>query len=215
MRVYNGDMEEHVQTIREWLGSGSINLFGRPFCGKDTQGERLAEALQAPLIGGGDILRSHHDPAQIEKVMAEGGLIPSDFYFELVLPYLSQEQFRGKPLVLDAVGRSSGEEPTIVRAAEQSGHPIKAVIALHITEVEVWKRFDSAMKNDDRGPRPDDDRDVLKNRLAKYQEKTLPVIEFYREKGLLIEVDGTGHRDDVTEALILQLYKFATRSAER
>lgn len=197
--------------ILNWLGSGSINIFGRPFSGKDTQGRELAELFDGELIGGGDILRSHDDPAKIEQVMAAGGIVPSDFYLNMVLPYLSRPELRDKPLILSAVGRSHGEEPDTMKAAAESGHPIQAVIMLQLSEEEVWRRFEAAKVIQDREARADDKREVLANRLKKFQERTLPVIEFYRDKGLLIEVDGTRSREEVTTEILQRLAERATR----
>lgn len=199
-----------IDGIAQWLGTGSINLFGRPFSGKDTQGRILADALQAPLIGGGDILRSHRDPARIEQIMAQGGLIPSDYFFDMVLPYLSRAETKDKPLVLDALGRSSGEEETIMRATEQSGHPIRVVILLDITEEEVWRRFEASAHDHDRGSRQDDIAEVLKARLVKFRQKTEPVIDFYRQKGLLVSIDAAAPRETVAETILAALYAQAT-----
>ncbi len=198
-------MSEQIKIISGWLQAGSINIFGRPFSGKDTQGQILADLFQAPLIGGGDILRSHHDPAKIEQILASGGIVPSDFYLNMVLPYLSRPNFKDKPLVLSAVGRSHGEEETIMKAAADSGHPIKAVIVLQLSEEEVWRRFEESRLEHDRGNRSDDHHNVLKTRLQKFQDKTVPVIEFYRHKKLLIEVDGEKGREEVTSKILEEL----------
>lgn len=202
-------MNTQTEAVAAWLGAGSINIFGRPFAGKDTQGKVLADLFQGVLIGGGDILRSHHDPKQIEDILAAGGIVPSDFYLQMVLPYLSQDSLKGKPLILSAVGRSHGEEDIIMKATEDSGHPLKAAIVLTLSEDDVWRRFDASQAAHDRGDRTDDHRDVLKNRLKKFEEKTLPVIEYYRQKGLLIEVDGTLEAEQVTAEIISELAKRA------
>jgi adenylate kinase len=198
-------MTDQIKVILRWLGSGSVNLFGCPFSGKDTQGRIIADIFNGVLIAGGDILRSHRDPKEIEQILARGGIIPSKFYLNLLLPYLSRPEFEGRPLILSAVGRSHGEEPTIMEAANSSGHPIKAVVLLHLSEEEVWRRFEKAVSQRDRGNRTDDRREILKTRLKKYQEKTLPVIEFYRDKGLLIEVDGAPSRKEVTSEILQSL----------
>lgn len=203
-------MEDKIQTISKWLGTGSINIFGRPFAGKDTQGRMLADLFGGQLIGGGDILRNHHDPEKIEKIMATGGIIPSDYYENMVVPYFSKPEFKDKPLILSAVGRSHGEEPVIMRAADGSGHPIKVVIHLVLSEDEVWRRFEAALLDQDRGHRADDHRSVLKTRLNKYQDKTVAVLDFYREKGLLIELDGTLSREAVEAEIIDRLAERAS-----
>jgi adenylate kinase len=148
----------------------------------------------------------------VEKVLAAGGIVPHEFFLNLMLPYFSQEKLRNKPLILSAVGRAKGEEATILHATERSGHPLKAVIVLELDESVVWKRFDIAMLDRDRGDRSDDHREVLRNRLAKYREKTIPVIEYYRGKGLLIEVDGSLSREDVTSEILDNLYGLSVDS---
>lgn len=191
--------------IKNWLGAGSINIFGRPFCGKDTQGRKLAELFGGALVGGGDILRSHPDPARVEQVMKEGGIVPSDFYLQMVLPYFSRPEFAGKPLILSAVGRAHGEEEQIMQACVGSGHPLKAVVLLDISENDVWRRFEAAKSLDDRGTRADDDRSALQTRLQKFAERTMPVLNYYRQKSMLIEVDGTLSREEVTSEILKHL----------
>jgi adenylate kinase len=198
-------MDTQTQTIANWLGTGSINFFGRPFAGKDTQGSKLADLFGGVLIAGGDILRHYPDQAELEQVLAAGGIIPTDLYLKIVLPYLSLPDFQQKPLMLSSVGRLQGEETTIMAATTSSGHPIKAVVLLQLTEDQVWQRFDESMANHDRGERTDDHRQVLANRLNKFRDKTMPVIEFYRRQGLLIEIDGTLAREAVTSEIIKSL----------
>jgi adenylate kinase len=203
-----------IKHISDWLGSGSINFFGHPFAGKDTQGEILANLFNGEIVAGGDILRHYHDQDKIKELMSTGDLFPTDFYLQIVLPFLSQERLRGKPLMLSSVGRLQGEEQIIMQATAESGHPIKAVVLLHLTEEEVWRRFEEAQVQNDRGERADDNREVLKTRLIKFQEKTMPVVDYYRELGLLIEVDGTLSREDVTKEIIISLEKYALKFQE-
>ncbi len=195
-----------IQMIAEWLGSGSINIFGSPFAGKDTQGRRLAELLKAPLIGGGDILRNNPGvPEHVRQIIAKGKLAPSDDYLRIITPYLSNQKFSGQPLILSAVGRWHGEEQLVLRAAKAAGHPIKAVILLYLNEDEVRRRWTIAQSKQDRGGRSDDDIGVLDVRLKEFSKKTSPVIDFYRRRGLLIELDGSATPNKVTEEILNQL----------
>jgi adenylate kinase len=202
-------MEEKIKTIKTWLGTGSINIFGRPFAGKDTQGEKLASYFSGELMAGGDMLRSYHDQAKIKELMSTGDLFPTDFYLDIVLPYLSRKEITNKPLILSSIGRMKGEESTILEATEKSGHPIKAVVVLVLSEEEVMRRFEATRNLGDRGVREDDNHDALENRLVKYREQTQPVIDVYREKNLLIEVDGTLPREKVTLEILNKLYEKA------
>lgn len=205
-------MQDQIQKIIAWLGTGSINIFGLPFCGKDTQGRKLADLFGGVLISGGDILRSHHDQAKIDQIMSAGELIPSDLFADITLPYLSRLDFKNKPLILSSIGRLEGEETIIFEAARSSGHPTKAVIFLTIPEESVWQRFETAKALHDRGERHDDTREALKTRLHEFETKTRPVIEFYRSKNLLLEIDGTPNREQVTGDILTSLERFASRS---
>ena len=200
-----------ISLIKEWLGSGTVNVFGLPFSGKDTQCEILAESLGATVASSGAIFREQQDNVELQQIMATGALIPSDMFFDIMLPFFNKPELAGKPLVLSSVGRMKGEEGPIVRATDESNHPIKAVIVLAIPEDVVWERHRAALNLNDRGARPDDaNDDILRNRIAKFNSQTVPVIEFYRKKGILIEVDGTKDRETVTQEIFSALKARAT-----
>ncbi len=202
---------QQLATIAQWLGTGSINLFGRPFAGKDSQGRFLTEILSGNLLGGGDILRGSAMPDDIKLAMRSGNLIPSKDYVDIVLPYLSQEKLRDKPLILSSVGRWHGEEQGVIDALESSRHPLKSVIYLKLEEKEVMNRWRAHKFRDDRSGRHDDSEEILTIRFKEFRDKTLPVIDFYRRIGLLIEVDGTKSREEVAKIILDELYNQATK----
>lgn len=206
-------MEDNISGLRlisSWLETGSLNLFGLPFAGKDTQGKLLANAFDGVLISGGDILRHDHGNQRIQEIMAAGGIIPSELFEEIVIPYLSRPELSGHPLILSEVGRVHGEAEVTLNATQQTGHETKAVIFLNMDETEVWSRFEASQQTHDRGERADDNRAVLQNRLDRFREKVLPVIDFYREKGLLIEVDGSRKPHEVSGQILRELYAKAS-----
>ena len=199
-----------MDDIKNWLQTGSINLFGLPFAGKDTQGKVLAESFKGVLISGGDILRHDHGNKKVQEIMATGGIIPSELFEEIVIPFLSRPELEGHPLILSEVGRVHGEAEITLKATEQTGHQTKAVIFLTMSEDEVWKRFIVSQETHDRGTRADDNRAVLQNRLDRFREKVLPVINYYRDLQLLIEIDGSQSKEQVTSDIIESLKDFAT-----
>lgn len=205
--------QEQLHAIAAWLGSGSINIFGRPFAGKDTQGRYLARTFHGVLMGGGEILRSGTVPDHVQKHLKAGRLIPSEDYVAIVLPHLSQPAFEGKPLILSSVGRWHGEEAGVLRATEAAGHPLKAVIYLNLSEDTVRERWRGLKHHDDRGNRYDDTADILEIRLAEFRTKTLPVIDYYREAGLLIEVEGTATPEVVGTAILEKLAEHAQQTS--
>lgn len=209
---YTFVMNSEIQIIKKWLNTGSINIFGLPFSGKDTQGKVLAEMLEAELIGGGMILRGDNMPSVVTELMQTGQLFPTDIYFSLVLPYLSKDEFKEKPLVLNSIGRRYGEEDAVIQAANDSNHPIKAVIYLKLDEAIAAERLKISKNINDRGDRLDDRENLLDVRLSEFKEKTLPVIESYRELGVLIEIDGTKSKEEITRSIVDELFKLASRA---
>ena len=199
-----------IAVIREWLGTGSINIFGRPFAGKDTHGRELVALFDAALLGGGDILRNSVIPDHVKEIMRAGKLAPTEDYIAIVLPYLSRDEFKQKPLILSSVGRWHGEEEGVLQATEEANHPVKAVIYLDIDEDAVRARWQSKNHVGERGERHDDTEEILEIRLAEYREKTLPVIDFYRKTDLLIDIDSTKDKRTVLEDILNALYEKAT-----
>ncbi len=199
--------DEKLALVKSWLGTGSINIFGRPFAGKDVQGEILAELLDGNMLGGGEILRGNVVPEHIKECLRVGKLIPSEDYVNIVLPYLSQSKLVGKPLILSSVGRWHGEEMGVIKAIKESGHPLKSVIYLNISDDDSYTRWLKLADINDRHGRRDDTEEILRTRFAEFQEKTMPVIDFYRKLELLIEIDGSGTREQVTNSIINSISK--------
>lgn len=188
-----------------------MNLFGLPMSGKDTQAKVLAELLNAPVIGGGDIIRNSQDEA-LKSHVGRGVLAPTEVYLAMILPYFAKPEFDNKALVLSIVGRWSGEEVSVVKALKASKHDLKAVVYLKVSEDEVIRRWEAHKAIGDRGDRADDTREALDVRLEEFRTKTLPVIEYYREAGLLIEIEGNQSHDDVTKDILEALLSRASAS---
>lgn len=196
---------DDISTIAKWLGTGSVNIFGRPFAGKDTQGNILADMFNAPLLGGGEILRNSVLPPRVKEAVKKGLLIPTDEYVAIVLPYLSQKKFQSKPLILSSVGRWNGEEASVMQATEQSGHLMKAVFYLDVSEKVVrerWHKSQEEKSRGSRGDRNDDAAGVLDVRLQEFHEKTLPVIDYYEQAGLLCRIDAEQPSAEVTAEVL-------------
>lgn len=206
-------MEEKIATIKNWLGTGSINIFGLPMSGKDTQGIKLAEALGAKFLSSGMIIRAMEQETR-KKLSDKGALIPTNLFYEWVLPYFERRDLFDYPLVLSSIGRWYGEENQVMSVAEGAGHEIKAAIILNISEADVEQRFEEAKVLNDRGERADDkDLKIFKTRLEEFREKTMPVLQHYNALGLLIEVSGNQTREAVFEEIIEKLYRKASNKS--
>jgi adenylate kinase len=201
-----------LQAIKDWLGTGSINLFGLPFAGKDTHGAELAQLFDGVMLSGGDILRSSMIPAHVKEAIDAGGLAPTDEFARIVMPYLSKAEFKDHPLILSSVGRWHGEEKGVMKATTESGHPMKAAIYLELDPAVARQRWRNSQEVGDRGGREDDAEYLLDVRFEEFRVKTLPVIEAYRDKGLLIQVDGVPPIESVSRTILDALLARATES---
>ncbi|MCL1839736.1 nucleoside monophosphate kinase [Candidatus Saccharibacteria bacterium] len=204
-------MEDNIAIIKNWLGSGSINIFGLPLSGKDTVGIKLAEALGGKYLSSGVILRAAEPTNQaVRDNLAIGLWAPTDQFYDLVLPYFDREDLNGLPLTLGAIGRWSGEEQTIINYAKSAGHEIKAAILLNISEADIHARWEQLHILQDRGTRTDDkDVKALNNRVNEFKTKTMPVIQTYRDLGILIPVNADQSREAVYTEVVQKLADFA------
>ncbi len=200
--------KNNLASLKAWLGSGSINIFGKPFSGKDTQAQRLAELFNTIAISSGDILRQSDDE-ETKHIIATGKLAPTPSFINLVLPFLSQSELKKQPLILSSIGRWHGEEDAVIKHTKQSGHQLKAVINLKIPDSVFYQRWEKSKQLGDRGSRSDDKQENLEIRLNEFNTKTLPVLEFYNQKNLLITIDGTKSRDNVTKEILESLLSFS------
>ena len=202
-------MESKIEVIKQWLGAGSINIFGLPMSGKDTQGIKLAETLGAKFLSSGIIIRTMEAKTN-KSYTASGALAPTDVFYEWVLPYFERPELFRTPLILSSIGRWSGEENQVMSVAAGAGHPIMAAIILDLSEADINERFTKSKELNDRGNRLDDQTPaIFQNRIKEFREKTIPVIQHYNELGLLIRVRGDQPRDAVFNEIIAKLYEKA------
>ena len=175
--------------------------------GKDTVGIRLAEDLGAKFLSSGLLIRAV-EKSENRDLTASGKLIPTEEFYDIVLPYFQREDLKPFPLVLSSVGRWKGEENTVMSAAEAAEHPIKVVVALNISESDVMERWRTAQALGDRGDRPDDNKiEVFQTRIDEFKSKTLPVLMHYQQLGMLVSVQADMSRDEVYQAVVEALYQ--------
>ena len=199
---------DKLAKIKAWLGTGSLNVFGLPMSGKDTVGERLAKDLDAKFLSSGIIIRAF-EAEQNQNMTGSGQLIPTNTFYDIILPYFSREEMKNDSLILSSVGRWAGEEDKIMEAAKNGGHEIKAVVLLDLTEADVKNRFEAAKELNDRGERADDaNLEIFETRIREFNEKTVPVLNHYDELKLLISVPADGSRDEVYSSVIDKLVEF-------
>jgi adenylate kinase len=205
-------MTNQIETIRQWLGSGSINFFGLPFAGKDSQARRIQAKLGGKILSSGEIFRNSVIPDDTMAIMERGELMPSDTFTEIILPYLSRPEFAGHPFLLSSVGRWKGEEIGVIEALKDSNHETKAVIYLNLDENIVFERSKLDENEAVRGVRADDGEGKLQKRVDEFEQKTIPVLDTYRKLGLLIEIDASLPKNEVEQKILEALAERANRA---
>ena len=199
---------DDIDKIKNWLGSGSINIFGKPLAGKDSQCKILAESLGGNILGAGEIFRGSDMPDSVKECMKNGNLVPTQDFIDIVLPFLSQERLANKPLILSSVGRWHGEEEGVIGAVKSAGHPMKIAVYLNLSDEELLNRLHATEQQADRADRQEDSEEALKNRLNEFNAKTKPVLEYYQNIGLLVNVNGVGTREQVAENILNAINEF-------
>jgi len=174
-------------------------LLAPPGAGKGTQGKRLAEIYGVPHLATGDLLRRHvadGTPLGVEAkgYMDRGELVPDRLVIDLILAALTS----GGPLrgfLLDGFPRSLKQARQSYEWGEARGTTFHAVISLDVDEDELVRRL---LERGRQSGRSDDNERTIRNRLAVYDDTTRPLLDFYRQRGILLEVDGTGAVEEVT-----------------
>jgi adenylate kinase len=177
-------------------------LMGPPGAGKGTQAQFLAEHYSIPAISTGDIFRENVSKGtelglQAKRYMDAGEYVP-DEVTNLMVRNRIDEPDAAKGFLLDGYPRTLAQVEELDGMIEYTGHRLDAVVVLTVDRDEIVKRL---LKRAQTEGRTDDTEDVIRRRQDVYAEQTHPLIEVYRERGRLIEVDGMGEVEEVTHRI--------------
>lgn len=182
----------------------NILLIGPPGSGKGTQGERLAARLGLRHIAAGDVLRAEvaaRTPLgqQAAALMQRGELVPDELVVALLVPKV-ESAARDGGYLLDGFPRSV-EQAHVVRELDEDVQP-DAVLYLDAPASELIRRILARAQIEGRA---DDNEQTVANRLRVFDEATHPLVDFYREHGLLHVIDAAQGEDDVTASILAAL----------
>ena len=172
---------------------------GPPGAGKGTQARFVAEHFGVPAISTGDIFRanvSQGTPLGVEaqRYMDAGEYVPDEVTNQMVRNRIDEDD-AAPGFLLDGYPRTLAQVTELDGMIGFTGHQLDAVVVLTVDPEELVQRLLQRAQTDGRA---DDTEDVIRRRQEVYAEQTEPLIEVYRERGILIEVDGMGEVDDVT-----------------
>ncbi|RYB93331.1 adenylate kinase [Nocardioides oleivorans] len=175
-------------------------LMGPPGAGKGTQARFVAEHFGVPAISTGDIFRanvSDGTPLGVEaqRYMDAGEYVPDEVTNKMVRNRIDEPD--AEPgFLLDGYPRTLAQVTELDGMIGFTGHRLDAVVVLTVDPEELVQRLLQRAQTDGRA---DDTEDVVRRRQEVYSEQTAPLIEVYRERGILVEVDGMGEVDEVTQ----------------
>ena len=173
-------------------------LLGRQGAGKGTQAARLAEVFGIQHLSTGKIFRDSADarvPAGLaaKEYMDRGELVPDDVVVAVVEERFANPVEVEHGFILDGFPRTLRQAHELDRILGH--HALDVVVNLEVPVEVVVERMLA------RG-RDDDTEEVIRRRLDLYEEETLPLIVFYRRRGLLVTVDGLGTEEEVEARLL-------------
>jgi len=174
-------------------------IMGPPGAGKGTQAKFVAEHFGIPAISTGDIFRanvSRGTPLGLEaqRFMDAGEYVPDEVTNRMVRNRIDEED-AAPGFLLDGYPRTLAQVEELDGMIAFTGHSLDGVVVLTVDAEEIVQRL---LQRAQVEGRPDDTEDVIRRRQELYAEQTEPLIGVYRDRGLLIEVDGMGEVADVT-----------------
>jgi|KBSSwiStaDraftv2_1062776.scaffolds.fasta_scaffold48949_4 adenylate kinase len=183
-------------------------LLGPPGAGKGTQAQRLVSKHGIVQLSTGDMLRAAVAAGtpvglRAKDIMDRGDLVPDDIVVAIVADRISEPDAK-EGFILDGFPRTVAQAEALDQMLREKGLDLDGVVELKVDEGILIRRIESRIRETlARGEplRKDDDPEILKTRLEAYRRQTAPLIDYYRDKGMLRGVDGMAPIDEVTAAI--------------
>lgn len=194
-----GTVPEPVEGQRP---TARLLIVGPQGSGKGTQGARIAEALNIPVVSTGDIFRANIKEGtelgqKVTAILDAGDLVPDELTSEIVRDRLSKEDAAGG-FLLDGYPRNTAQVGHLDGFLTESGATLDAVILLDVPRAESLARL--GVRSVEQG-RSDDNESAILHRLDIYEHETAPIISIYEQRGIVDRIDGMGSLDEITERI--------------
>jgi len=206
----------------------NIILFGPPGAGKGTQGSKIVEKFNLHKVSTGDLLRdeikNNTDIGnEIRSLMDEGSLISDNIINDLIIKVISNKKFYNR-LIFDGYPRNLEQTIKLHSYIEKHKQKISCVLNLKVDKETIIKRIlgrqtcancglifneyfkPASSENHSCNPkflskRSDDNEEIIMNRFETYLNKTLPILDFYKDQNLLHQINGIEEIDQIFEKI--------------
>ncbi len=178
-------------------------LLGAPGSGKGTQAARLKEHLQVPHVSTGDLLRGEvaaGSPLGLaaKEVMARGELVSDAILLGMLEDRFSRPDTAGG-FILDGYPRNLAQASALGVLLQRIRQPMDRAVQLEVDNELLVGRLAGRAQAEGRA---DDNPESVRKRLVIYDEQTAPVVEYYRQHGMLTVIDGVGTLDEVFNRIL-------------
>lgn len=180
----------------------NLILFGPPAAGKGTQAKRLVEERGFIQLSTGDMLRAARASGselgqRVSKIMDEGGLVSDEIVIALIDEQLTART--GAPgFIFDGFPRTLGQAEALDKLLASRGSKVDLVIRMKVDDPKLLERVTKRFEEQGRS---DDNPETFSRRLERYYEDTAPLVPLYAERGVLVEIDGMGTIEAVSEEI--------------
>ena len=175
--------------------SKKIVLLGPPGCGKGTQSKLLVENKSFFQLSTGDLLRAASSDnksevgQKIKQIMQQGGLVPDNFVIDIIVNKVSD--LKDQNIIFDGFPRNIEQAKFLDKSLETKSISLDYVIFFgidyNVLESRIKQRIEQSTGED---LRTDDNLGILNKRINIYKESTLPIVDYYKNKNILYEIDA-------------------------
>ncbi|WP_100809910.1 MULTISPECIES: adenylate kinase [unclassified Microbacterium] len=181
-------------------------IVGPQGSGKGTQGVRIAEAYDIPVVSTGDVFRANIKDGtelgqRVQQIVEQGRLVPDELTSEIVRDRLAQPD-AAAGFLLDGYPRNLGQVAHLDDFLASRDESLDAVIELRVPRTESIARLGLRAAQEGRS---DDTDDVIAHRLDIYENETAPILDVYGERGIVATIDGVGTLDEITGRIFAAL----------
>ncbi|MBZ0256151.1 adenylate kinase [bacterium] len=181
----------------------TFSILGPPGCGKGTQAEFIKSELGFLHVSSGDVFRhalarGDENAKAAQDLMQRGELVPDDMIKKMVhdeLQDVLRDADNPKGVLLDGFPRTVAQAEMMDELLSDLGLYFVGMLNLEVPEAMLIERL--LKRGEGAEKRPDDNEDVIRERMRVWKEKTFPLEDFYKNHGNLFSIDGVGAPDDV------------------